>query len=138
MGYTFTPPVDNNQVSRIADFFGVTPRDAEPAGLALAKYFKSGNRGRNVWVMNDGSVTEVQPPNWDGTQSDGRAVNASTQNPFATSFTYIGGAGGTGSTTFTNPANQQVRSFYPGGHTTPVQPVDVVPLQNAGYTLVAV
>lgn len=131
---TFTTPVDL-QVSQISDYFGGVPADADPSALALAAHYRSGPRGRNVYLMNDGSVTENQPPNWDGTTAPiPELVNPSTQQPYAVSWTYAGGVNPpTGATYFTLPANQQVARIYWGGVANPITAAEKTILLAAGY-----
>lgn len=119
----------------ITDYFGNTPADADPAMLRLFAHYRSGPRGRLVFLMNDGSVTENQPPNWDGSvATPPELVNPSTQQPYAYSYCYAGGVNPpTGVTTFTLPANQQVARIYWGGVANPITAAEKAILLAAGY-----
>lgn len=56
---TFTPPVNDTEVPGY-------DIDAEPPAKALMSYYGGGPRGRNVYYLSDGTVTEVDP---DGTNT---------------------------------------------------------------------
>lgn len=115
-------------MSPITNYFGDTPPDADPLMLRLMSHFKSGPRGRNVFLLQDGTFTETQPPNWD--PNDPTA-------PFAYSYTYAGGSQpANGVTTFTQPANQQVKRIYFGGCANPITAAEATALNAAGYTTV--
>lgn len=128
----FTPPTDA-QVSPITDYWGNTPRDADPLILRMMEHFASGPRGRNVYLMVDGTITEQQPPNWDPTSTgDGpTGVGVAT---YAYSYTYAGGSQpANGVTTFTLPDSQRVKRIYWGGVANPVSASEVTALTAAGY-----
>lgn len=81
-------------------------------------------RGRNVFLMQDNSVTEVQPPNWDPTNLTGPTVQG--YNP----FTHV-----TDSTTLAS--SLQVKRVFWGGCANPVTSAEATILTNAGYTVTA-
>ncbi len=131
--WTFCPPIDDT-VGPTVDYWGRTPADADPAMLKLFAHYKPGPRGRNVWLFNDGSVSENQPPNWDGTEFTGVGPNLSTEQPYAYSYTYMGGSmPANGVTTFTNPPNQQVKRLFAGGSCHAINATERDLLVNAGY-----
>ena len=132
---TFFPPTDL-QVGPITDYFGNTPEDADPLMLRLFAHYAPEPRGRNVYLMNDNSITENQPPNWDGSTFAGQGPNVSSQQPYAYSYTYAGGVNPpNGVTTFTLPPNQQVKRIFFGGVANPVTAAEAVLLIAAGYTV---
>ncbi len=131
--YTFCLPIDDT-VGPVTDYWGHTPADADPSMLKLFAHYKPGPRGRNVFRMNDDTITENQPPNWDGTQFFGVGPNVSTQQPYAYSYTYAGGSQpANGVTTFTLPPNEQVKRIYWGGTCQGIDATERTLLINAGY-----
>ena len=125
MSHTFTPPPTQG-FSWVVDYFGETPPDADPLALRLMGYFAKGNRCDNVYIMQDGTVTTTQPPNWNPNDPTG---------PYAWVWNYAGSTHGVPqSQSFTNPASQQVRAVFYGGHTSPVSDSDYTILAAAGYT----
>jgi len=120
----FTPPVDQAMAWTV-DYFGNTPPDADPLAIRLMGYFAQGRRASNVYVMEDGTVTTAQPPNWNPTDPTG---------PYATVWNYAGSTRGVPfNESFTHPPNLQVRHVYWGGHTNYVYPEDEALLRAAGY-----
>lgn len=112
-------------MSWIVNYFGYPPPDADPDAIALMAHFAQGNRASNVYIMEDGTVTTVQPPNWDPNNPTG---------PYAWVWNYAGSTQGVPfNQSFTTPANQQVRIVFYGSHTTPVTDADYAILQGAGY-----
>ena len=123
-GHIFTPPVDQGMAWTV-DYFGNLPPDADPLAIRLMGYFAQGRRASNVYVMEDGTVTTAQPPNWNPFDPTG---------PYATVWNYAGSTRGVPfNEEFVHPANLQVRSVYYGGHTSPVDPNDYQLLIDAGY-----
>lgn len=131
----FFPPT-SAQVGPITDYFGNTPADADPLMLRMAAHLAPLNRGVNVYLMNDGTVTQDQPPNWDGSTFHGQGPNLSTEQPYAFSYTYAGGVNPpNGVTTFTNPPALQVKTIFWGGVNNPVTAAEGAVLVAAGYEL---
>jgi hypothetical protein len=112
-------------MSWVVDYFGNAPPDAEPGALAIAKYLAPGNRADNVYIMADGTVTIQQPPNWSPSGTD--------YPNYAHVWNYPGSATIAQHEVFTLPANQTVRSFFPGGHVNPCSDADYATLLAAGY-----
>ena len=94
--------------------------DTIPAMHKLMRHYKSGARGRNVFLMQDNSVTEVQPPNWDPNNPTGPI--SSGYNPFTQTTDSV-----------TLPASQQVKKVFWGGTDNPVTAAEVTILTAAGY-----
>lgn len=121
---TFSPPVDQG-LSYVVDYFGNTPTDADPLAIRLMSHFAQGRRASNVYVMQDGTVTTSQPPNWNPGQPNA---------PYAEVWNYAGSTTGVQQyQAFTHPPNLIVRHVYWGGHTNPVHPEDEPLLVAAGY-----
>lgn len=123
---TFVCPSDP-QVSPVNNYFGDVPAEADPLMVRLMSHYRSGPRGRNVFLMQDGSITEVQPPNWDP---------SNPTDPYAYSYTYAGGSQpATGVVSFSQPAAQQVKRIYwGGGCVNQITAAEATVLQAAGYT----
>lgn len=126
---TFTPPTDL-VVSQTYIGSGETGmdlpshyRDVPPAMHRLMSRYRQGARGRNVFLMADGSVTETQPSNWDPSNPSGPVTQG--WNPFTHS-----------QDSDTLPTSQQVRKVFWGGCANPVTSAEATILTNAGYTVV--
>lgn len=125
-GLTFSPPVDAN-VSPITDYFGNVPSGTDRLATRLFAHYRNNLRGRNVYLMMDGSLSEEQPPNFDP---------ADPTAPIAWSYTYAGGANPPdGVTSFSLPASQQVRRVFWGARANPVTAEEAAILRAAGYTV---
>ena len=125
MAHTFNPPIDQ-EMRFTVDYFGNVPPDADPLAIRLMGFFGAGNRASNVYIMEDGTVTTSQPPNWNPNDPTG---------PYAWVWAYEGSTHGVQfNQSFTNPANQQVASVYYGGHVSPCSDSDYALLAAAGYT----
>lgn len=118
---TFSPPVDN-----IVPPFYLTDSDptyeVNPLAQRLMRHYRSGPRGRNVFLMMDGSFSETQPPNWD--------PNNPTA-PFSTTYVAFNNT----VLTQTNPPSQQVKRIYWGGVANPVTAAEAAALTAAGYVV---
>lgn len=112
----FTPPTDSTVPARYVG--GDTVFPVIPQMQKLFRFFKNGDRGRNVFAMSDGTFTETQPPNWN------------PQNPSAPYAVSFDGVTQT-STTFS--ANPYVTKVYWGGCANPITPTEATALTAAGY-----
>lgn len=127
---TFTPPTDAI-VPTVYVGSGETGmdlpshyRDVPPAMHRLMGRFRQGNRGRNVFLMADGSITETQPPQWDPSNPTGPVTQG--WNPFTHS-----------QDTSSLLSSQQVVKVFWGGCANPVSSAEATALTNAGYTVTA-
>lgn len=93
------------------------PNDrVDPAIRRLFRHFASTPRGRNVFLLTDGTVTETQPANWNPDDPTG-VVNTSW---------YLGQA----TVTY---ATQIVRKVFWGGCANPITADEQAILTAAGY-----
>lgn len=121
----FTPPTDD-LVS--PTYVGGPPgqdlpshyADTAPAMDRLMGRYVRRPRGRNVFLMVDGSYSETQPANWDPSNPTGPVTRG--WNPFTHSE----------DSTFL-PSSQQVAKVYWGGCANPVTAAEVSALTAAGY-----
>lgn len=113
----FTPPTDSVVPARYVggrdDTYPVIPSMHK-----LFRFYKNGDRGRNVFALSDGTFTETQPPNWN------------PQNPSAPYAVTYDGVTQT-STSFS--AATYVTKVYWGGCANPVTAAEVTALTAAGY-----
>lgn len=95
-------------------------RDSTPAMQTLMSRYAMRPRGVNVYLMADGSVTEVEPPQWNPQDPSG-PVNQG-YNPFThqVDATYL-------------PSSQQVVKVFWGATDNPVTAEEVTILTEAGY-----
>lgn len=112
------------------DYFGNTPPDADPNAIALMAHFAPGRRASNVYVMEDGTVTTAQPPNWSPQNTD----TGDHDRPYSEVWNYPGSQIGVPQyQAFSHPPNLTVRHVYWGAHVNPVYPEDEALLVAAGY-----
>lgn len=123
----FTPPVDNivptiylGPGQRDGTDHPSHYRDSTPAMQRLMSRYAMGPRGRNVYLMADGSVTEVEPPQWNPQDPGGPVTQG--WNPFTNQLD-----------TVTLPESQQVVRIYWGGSANPLTSEEVTILTDAGY-----
>lgn len=95
-------------------------RDVHPSMQRLMAHYAMRPRGRNVYLMADGSVTETEPPQWNPQDPGGPITQG--YNPFTHA-----------TDTTTLPANKQVTRVYWGACDNPITAEEETILVEAGY-----
>lgn len=95
-------------------------RDSTPAIQRLMSRYAMRPRGVNVFLMVDGTVTEVEPPQWNPQDPSGPVTQG--WNPFTHQ-----------NDTTTLPTSQQVVRVYWGATDNPITDEEVTVLTDAGY-----
>jgi hypothetical protein len=118
----FTPPSDN-----IVPPIYVTPDQTHPSTMnALFRHFKNQDRGRNIFLMSDGTVVDSQvggtPPNMIQPPTD----------PFVRSYTVDSNGNSVETDTFQTP---YVTATMYGGSVNVINDAQKAQLQAAGYTV---
>lgn len=124
---TFTPPTDDvvppiyigDDTGRdLPSHYADVPR----AMHRLMLHYAQRPRGRNVFLMMDGAITEDQPPNWNPVDPTGPFWSG--WNPLTHQLD-----------SSTLPTSQQVRKVFWGGTANPVTAAEAALLTAAGYTI---
>ena len=118
----FTPPSDD-----IVPPIYVTPDEAYPSTMnALFRHYRQQTRGRNIFLMSDGTVQDSQvngtPPNMIQPPTD----------PYVRSYTVDSNGNSQETDTFQVP--YVVRTMY-GGSVNTINDAEKTQLVNAGYTV---
>lgn len=120
-GHHFTPPTD-----KIVPPIYIDPPDpyypSDPLMQRLMAHYESQFRGRNVFLLSDGTFTEEQPANWNAD---------SPTAPYATVFDATSGS--VVVTQFTQVPH--VVKVYWGGVNNPISASEATALTAAGYTV---
>lgn len=120
MAHYFTPPTD--RIVPATYMKGDDQLPVDPAMQKLFRFYRNGDRGRNIFLMSDGtyrdSQVDGQPPNMNPT---------SPTSPYATVYD------GVTQTTSTFSNSVYVTKVYWGGCANPVTDAEVTALTAAGY-----
>lgn len=116
----FTPPTDAEVPLAYQAPDAAMPCD--PLMQRLMRFFASGRRGRNIFLMSDGtykdSHVDGQPPNW---------------NPADPTAPYLIVHNSIGQTTTTATQTPYISKVYWGGANNPLTAAEVTALTAAGY-----